>query len=122
MSDRTGKQQQTIVDPSLSTADDEDSSWQVQTKPRRLGPQNSLSRQQQQQQQQQQHHHEISHIPPVEESPLRVPAVESAKKKGMLLLISTIIYFIIFLFLYSLYALTYTNIHLLYITIKIIST
>jgi len=119
MSDRTGKQQQTIVDPSLSTADDEDSSWQVQTKPRRLGPQNSLSRQQQQQQQ---HHHEISHIPPVEESPSRVPAVESAKKKGMLLLISTIIYFIIFLFLYSLYALTYTNIHLLYITIKIIST
>jgi hypothetical protein len=94
MSDRTGKQQQTIVDPSLSTADDEDSSWQVQTKPRRLGPQNSLSRQQQQQQQQ--HHHEISHIPPVEESPSRVPAVESAKKKGMLLLISTIIYFIIF--------------------------
>lgn len=91
MSDRTGKQQQTIVDPSLSTADDEDSSWQVQTKPRRLGPQNSLSRQQQQQ-----HHHEISHIPPVEESPLRVPAVESAKKKGMLLLISTIIYFIFF--------------------------
>lgn len=91
MSDRTGKQQQTIVDPSLSTADDEDSSWQVQTKPRRLGPQNSLSRQQQQQ-----HHHEISHIPPVEESPLRVPAVESAKKKGMLFLISTIIYFIIF--------------------------
>lgn len=84
-----GKQQQ----QSVADADDEDSSWQVQTKPRRLGPQNSSSRQQQQQQQlQQQHHlqhhqqqqqHEISHLPPVEESPLKGPAVESAKKKGM---------------------------------------
>jgi len=82
MSDLSGKQP--VINPS-STVDDEDSSWQVQTKPRRLGPQHSLSRQHQQQQQPpppQQQQETQSALPSVEEPALKGPATDSGKKKG----------------------------------------
>ena len=58
--DNTGKQ--SVVDPS-AVATDEASSWQVQSKPRRLGPQHLLSRQD------------------LDEQMIKAPPVE--KKKGL---------------------------------------